>query len=129
MTCFKVLTALHAALQRPLTDTEWGAAGEDKHKSLLRARDRRRAIIPSENSGERTRRTVRFADTIQEPARSEHAVLRVDWLGPRVAFGGLIKDDTFARRRLIPGAENPPETWVVKFDLDIRRGNVPSFDI
>jgi hypothetical protein len=30
-------------------------------------------------------------------------------------FGGLVKDEAFARRRLIPGGREPPETWVVKF--------------
>jgi hypothetical protein len=42
-------------------------------------------------------------------------ILRVDWLGSRVAFGGLFKDDAFAKRRVIPGAREPSETWVVKF--------------
>jgi hypothetical protein len=44
-------------------------------------------------------------------------ILRVDWLGSCVAFGGLFKDEAFARRRLIPGAREPPETWVVKFQI------------
>lgn len=116
MTCLEVLTVLHDALQHPLTDAEWGSAGDDKHASLLRARDRRLAIIPH-NSGARTRSTMRFADENQRSV-GEPIVLRVDWLGSRVAFGGLVKDDTFAKRRLIPGAKEPPETWVV----NLRRG-------
>ncbi|OJA09259.1 hypothetical protein AZE42_02018 [Rhizopogon vesiculosus] len=117
VTCLEVLSALYAALQRPLTDTEWGSAGEDKHASLLKARDRRLAIIPVDNSRTRTRSTMRFADANQGPTLRDPVVLRVDWLGSRVAFGGLVKDDEFARRRLIPGAKEPPETWVVKFQI------------
>lgn len=37
VTCLNVLATLHAALQRPLTDTEWGTAGDDKRASLIRA--------------------------------------------------------------------------------------------
>lgn len=113
MTCLEVLSALYAALQRPLTDTEWGSAGDDKHTTLIKARDRRLAIISGENPRARTRPTVHFADEFQGPARRDPVILRVDWLGSRIAFGGLVKDEEFARKRLIPGAKEPPETWVV----------------
>lgn len=122
ITCLDVLTALHAALQRPLSDTEWGAADEDKHASLIRARDRRLNMKPalhgSSNTGASTtaKPRVRFASNVDaQHVRREPSILRVDWLGSRVAFGGLIKDEAFARRRLIPGAREPPETWVVRF--------------
>ncbi|KAG1725420.1 uncharacterized protein EDB91DRAFT_1254785 [Suillus paluster] len=113
ITCLEVLTALHAALQRPLTDTEWNIAGEEKHGSLVFARDRRLKMRPALcRSGHR----VRFAsDADVQPARREPVLLRVDWLESHVVFGGLYKDDSFARRRLIPGAREPPETLVVKF--------------
>ncbi|KAG2101322.1 uncharacterized protein F5147DRAFT_709075 [Suillus discolor] len=108
VTCLDVLNALHAALQRPLSDTEWGAAAQDKQASLIRARDRRLNMKPAlwPRSG---------YDANAQPTRREPLILRVDWLGSRVAFGGLIKDEAFARRRLIPGAGEPPETWVVRF--------------
>lgn len=124
VTCLDVLTALHAALQRPLSDTEWGIATEDKHASLIRARDRRLNMKPalrgSSNIGARTttRSRVRIASGADaRPIQREPLILRVDWLGSCVAFGGLFKDEAFARRRLIPGAREPPETWVVKFQI------------
>ncbi|KAG2101319.1 uncharacterized protein F5147DRAFT_314507 [Suillus discolor] len=109
VTCLDVLSTLHAALQYPLTDTEWGAAGDDKRASLVRARDRRLwiqfALHGSSNPASRTRPTV----------QREPLLLRVDWLGSSVAFMGLVKDEAFARRRLVPGGRERPETWVVKF--------------
>jgi hypothetical protein len=47
VTCLNVLATLHAALQCPLTDTEWGTAGDDKRASLIRARDRRSMMQPA----------------------------------------------------------------------------------
>ncbi|KAG1792120.1 hypothetical protein EV424DRAFT_1609467 [Suillus variegatus] len=109
VTCLDVLSTLHAALQCPLTDTEWGTAGDDKRASLIRARDRRLwirlALHGSSNPAPRTRPTV----------QREPLLLRVDWLGSSVAFMGLVKDEAFARRRLVPGGRERPETWVVKF--------------
>ncbi|KAG2047142.1 hypothetical protein BDR06DRAFT_1032695, partial [Suillus hirtellus] len=87
VTCLDVLNVLHAALQHPLSDTEWEAAAQDKQVSLIRACNHQLNPL----------------------------ILRVDWLGSHVAFGGLVKDEALARRRLIPGAGEPPETWVVRF--------------
>ncbi|KAG0694554.1 hypothetical protein DFH29DRAFT_959551 [Suillus ampliporus] len=120
ITCLDVLTALHAALQRPLTDTEWGTAGDPKRASLIRARDRRLSIQPalrgSSNSAARIRPTVRFAPSANTSNhRQGLLLLRVDWLGSRVGFVGLVKDEVFARSRQIPGGGEPSETWVVKF--------------
>ncbi|KAG1861563.1 hypothetical protein DFJ58DRAFT_777349 [Suillus subalutaceus] len=123
VTCLNVLITLHAELQCPLTDTEWGTAGHDRRASLIRARDRRSMIQPalqgSSNSAARTRPTVRSVPGASalnnRPAQRERILLRVDWLGSRVVFVGLIKDEAFARSRLIPGGGEPPETWVVKF--------------
>ncbi|KAG2080209.1 hypothetical protein BD769DRAFT_861436 [Suillus cothurnatus] len=114
VTCLDVLSTLHTALQRPLTDMEWGTAGDDKRASLIRARDRRLWMQPalreSSNAAARTRPTVRF----ERPVQREPLILRVDWLGSSVAFMGLVKDEAFARRRFVPGGDRP-ETWVVKF--------------
>ncbi|KAG2148726.1 uncharacterized protein EDB93DRAFT_1144487 [Suillus bovinus] len=123
VTCLDVLTALHAELQRPLSDTEWGAATEDKHLSLVGARDRRLNMKPalrgSPGTGACTTARHRMpfsSDAGVKPAQREPLILRIDWLGSRVAFGGLVKDEAFARRRLIPGARESPETWVVRFN-------------
>ncbi|KAG2148727.1 uncharacterized protein EDB93DRAFT_1144499 [Suillus bovinus] len=115
VTCLDVLSTLHVALQRPLTDTEWGAAEDDKHASLIRARNRRLwtelALHGSPNSAARTRPTSSF----ERPVRREPLLLRVDWLGSSVAFMGLVKDEAFVRTRLVPGGVEHPETWVVLF--------------
>ncbi|KAG1736019.1 hypothetical protein EDB19DRAFT_1723189 [Suillus lakei] len=123
VTCLNVLATLHAALQRPLTDTEWATAGDDKRASLLRACDRRLGIQPvlqgSPDSTARTRPTVRSAPGADapnhRPVQQGQLLLRVDWLGSRVAIVGLMKDEAFARSRLIPGGGESPETWVVRF--------------
>ncbi|KAG1863803.1 hypothetical protein F4604DRAFT_1029704 [Suillus subluteus] len=124
VTCLDVLATLHAGLQRPLTDTEWGTAGDDKRASLIRARDRRSMMQPalqgSSDAAACTAPTVRSvpgANVLNNRlVQRQLLLLRVDWLGSRVAFVGLIKDEAFARSRLIPGGGEPPETWVVKFE-------------
>ncbi|KAG2364020.1 hypothetical protein BDR07DRAFT_1195765, partial [Suillus spraguei] len=93
--CLDVLTMLHTALQCPLSDTEWGAATEDKHASLIRVRDCWLKMNPA--------------------SRRKPLILHVDWLGSCVAFGGLVKDEMFARRRLLLGVREPLEMWVVRF--------------
>jgi hypothetical protein len=111
VTCLDVLSTLHTELQYPLTDTEWGAAGDDKRASLIRACDRRLwiqlALHKSSNSVARTRPTASF----ERPVQREPLLLRVDWLGSNVAFMGLVKDEAFTRS-FVPDC---PETWVVKF--------------
>ncbi|KIJ11801.1 hypothetical protein PAXINDRAFT_137648 [Paxillus involutus ATCC 200175] len=98
ITCLDLLTSLHVALQQPLTDVEWGTGDDKRRQSILRARDRR------------------LQSAQHTAAARNHSVLRVDWLGPKVLFGGLVRDDGFARSRLFPGTtEGPPETWVVRF--------------
>ncbi|KAG1736014.1 hypothetical protein EDB19DRAFT_1723155 [Suillus lakei] len=118
VTCLDVLTALHIALQCPLTDTEWATAGDDKRASLIRARDCRLRTEPAKTLAH-TRPTMRSAPGADvphpRPIQRELLLRRVDWLGPRVAFVGLVKDEAFARSRLIPGGGEPPEMWVVKF--------------
>jgi hypothetical protein len=113
VTCLDVLSTLHAELQHPLTDMEWGAAGDEKRASLIRACDRRLwiqlALHGGSNSVARTRPTVSF----ERPAQREPLLLRVDWLGSGVAFMGLVKDETFTR--FVPGGGDRPEMWVVKF--------------
>ncbi|KAG1790082.1 uncharacterized protein HD556DRAFT_1446435 [Suillus plorans] len=119
VTCLDILSTLHAALQRPLTDTEWGAAGDDKRASLIRARDRRLRIQPalhgSSNPVAPTRPTVSFERAV--PWQQEPLLLRVDWLGSSVAFIGLVKDEAFAKKRFVPGGREHPETWMVKFQI------------
>lgn len=109
VTCLDVFFHLHSALQYPLTDTEWGIAGDAKRASLIRACNRRLLVL--QGSSNSTARTVSFDRSVQR----EPLLLRVDWLGSSVAFMGLFKDEAFARRRFLPGGGEHPETWVVKF--------------
>jgi hypothetical protein len=131
ITCLDLLTSLHVALQQPLTDVEWGTGDDKRRQSILRARDRRlqlaqhTAACPPQtqaaqgplNSNSRFSSSHGFSSsTIRLTRARNHSVLRVDWLGPKVLFGGLVRDDGFARSRLFPGTtEGPPETWVVRF--------------
>jgi hypothetical protein len=117
VTCLDVLATLHDGLQRPLTDTEWGTARDDRRARLIRARDRRQmGLQGSSESASLPARSVSGANASDNRlVQQEPLLLRVDWLGSRVALVGLIKDEAFARSRLIPGGGQPPETWVVKF--------------
>ncbi|KIK34045.1 hypothetical protein CY34DRAFT_813180 [Suillus luteus UH-Slu-Lm8-n1] len=117
VTCLDVLATLYAGLQRPLTDTEWGTARGDRRASLIRARDRRQTGLQgSSEPASPPARSVPGANASNNRlVQQEPLLLRVDWLGSRVALVGLIKDEAFARSRLIPGGGQPPETWVVKF--------------
>ncbi|KAF9227011.1 hypothetical protein BS17DRAFT_440895 [Gyrodon lividus] len=130
ITCLDLLTSLHVALQQPLADVEWGSADDRRRASILRACDRRLRLAqytrerPSQtqtterSSSPRSRPSFNSgfsSSTIRLTKARNHSVLRVDWLGSKVLFGGLVRDDDFAHRRLFPGTEGPPETWVVKF--------------
>lgn len=42
-------------------------------------------------------------------------IRRIDWLGSRVYFRGITKDDGLGRERLLPEDDLWPNTWVVKF--------------
>ncbi|KAG1767404.1 hypothetical protein EDD22DRAFT_304039 [Suillus occidentalis] len=109
VTCLDIFVNLYSALQCPLTDTEWGMAGDNKRASLIRACNRRLLVL--HGSSNPAARTVRFDASVQR----EPLLLRVDWLGSSVAFMELFKDEAFARRTFVPGDRERPETWVVKF--------------
>ncbi|KIJ11795.1 hypothetical protein PAXINDRAFT_157184 [Paxillus involutus ATCC 200175] len=131
ITCLDILTSLHVALQQPLTDVEWGAGDGKRRESILRARSRRLRLAqrtaayppqaqitqgPSSSSSRSSSSSGSSSSSIRVTRARNHSVLRVDWLGSKVLFGGLVRDDWFARSRLFPGTtEEPPETWVVKF--------------
>ncbi|KAH7925652.1 hypothetical protein BV22DRAFT_1160389 [Leucogyrophana mollusca] len=124
ITCLDVLAALHSALQAPLADAEWGAADEERRAGLRRARERRVGMVVGVGVGTDVGVDVDVGKRLGMGARvgtgtgESRGLLRVDWLGRRTVFAGLVRDEEFARRRLYPGSECPPETWVVEF----RRG-------
>lgn len=90
VTCADVFNALYAALSLPLTHAEWTLADDLKKDSLMRANRNRR--------GGQVRR-----------------LRRIDWLGSKVYFKGLVRNDELGRSRLLPEDDLWPDTWVVKF--------------
>jgi hypothetical protein len=94
-----VWKALHNALQEPLRDSEW-ALLLDGFSSWTERDARRRNI---EQAAEKW-------------SGKGPVVKRIDWLGDKTVFKGLVKDDSFARHRLMPGMKWCPDTWVVRFD-------------
>ncbi|KAJ7646990.1 hypothetical protein FB45DRAFT_892012 [Roridomyces roridus] len=87
--------ALYAALQQHIADSEWGILVNDKDRKY------REAIEKA------TKRRVDAGD-------ADSRLKRIDWLGAQTLFKGLEKVDGFQELRLLPGAEDCPETWVVK---------------
>ncbi len=86
-----LLQGIYIGLQGRLTDTEWGGADEVRKRAIERANTARRAM-----------------PIVDRPKR-------VDWLGHRIYFAGLVHDEVFAQRCLAPGRHPIPETWVVRF--------------
>jgi len=101
ITCEKIWSAIWSALQQPLEDSEWGmlcAGGETGQKRIdeIRAANRKRLDLNS------------FADK---------RLLRCDYLGEKVWFVGLEKDEQYQNKRLMPGLQPMEEnTWLVAMD-------------
>jgi len=93
VTCGNIWDALHAALQEPLADSEWGALSHD----------------PS-----RAKKVQKAAKQRQSEVDKDKILKRVDWAGENFIFRGLEKDDEFAKRRLAYVDNECEETWVVK---------------
>ncbi|KAG0701284.1 hypothetical protein DFH29DRAFT_806464 [Suillus ampliporus] len=95
VTCGAIFDALHAMLQEPIADSEWGIVALDK--------SRREAI-------------EKAAKARQDKDKDKDKKLkRVDWLGDTPMFKGLEKDEEFEKKRLLPGSTGVAETWVVRF--------------
>lgn len=94
VTCDDVWGALHAALQQPLADSEWGALSHDpsKARKVQKSAKQRQTEIDKEKKG----------------------LKRVDWVADSYIFRGLEKDDEFAKRRLAYIDGECDETWLVK---------------
>ncbi|KAG2080208.1 hypothetical protein BD769DRAFT_1399904 [Suillus cothurnatus] len=75
VTCLNVLATLHAALQRPLTDTEWGTAGDDKRASLIRAQFCRMRRVDGETCTWRS-----WTKLEARAARAASAPRRLAWI-------------------------------------------------
>jgi len=94
VTCDDVWNALHAALQNPLADSEWGILSCDPSsaKKVQKAAKQRQSEVDKDKKG----------------------LKRVDWVGDNFIFRGLERDDDFAKRRLVYLDSECEETWVVK---------------
>ena len=94
VTCDDVWNALHAALQNPLADSEWGILSCDPSsaKKVQKAAKQRQSEIDKDKKG----------------------LKRVDWVGENFIFRGLERDDDFSKRRLVYLDSECEETWVVK---------------
>lgn len=93
VTCNDVWNALHAALQQPLADSEWGALSHD---------------------ASRAKKVQKAAKQRQSEIDKDKGLKRVDWVTDYFIFHGLEKDDEFAKRRLAYVDSECEETWVVK---------------
>jgi len=97
ITCEHIWDAIHAALQEPLADSEWGIAVVD--------RDRRDAILKAAKKRGEKDNDVRLK--------------RIDWLGDTTLFRGLEQDGEFEKERLLPRNQGCPETWVVRLSAGL----------
>lgn len=61
------------------------------------------------------KRILRAAKKRQQAGDPDRRLKRIDWLGDATVFKGLDHDAEFAKARLMPGQEQYPETWVIKF--------------
>jgi len=93
VTCDDVWSALYAALQQPLADSEWGVLSHDPSKA------------------KKVQKAIRQR---QSEIDKDKGLKRVDWLADSHIFRGLEKDVGFAKRRLAYADSECDETWVVK---------------
>lgn len=93
VTCDDVWSALYAALQQPLADSEWGILSHDLSKA---------------------KKVQKAAKQRQSEVDKDKVLKRVDWVADSFILRGLEKDDDFAKRRLAYVDSDCEETWVVE---------------
>lgn len=90
LTVMDVLEALHESLMKEVRRSEWALAADmQKYITLKANKDRRRADVPMR-------------------------IRRVDWLGARCMFRGLVRDSELVKKRFMPG-DHIGEMWAVRF--------------
>lgn len=97
VTCGVVWLSVYAALQHPITESEWAMASEKQRDKIKRAVRHREA----------------------ESGNNDMKPKRIDWLGDVTVFAGLVRDDTFVKQVTMPGRKDTVDTWVVR--LSARR--------
>ena len=101
LTVGTIWDALHALLQEPVADSEWGAVlvyDKGKREGILKAAKER--IEHERKQG--------------KPGAGAVPLKRIDFLGEHTLFRGLERDETFEEHRLLPGAKAAAEIWVAK---------------
>ncbi|KAH8119052.1 hypothetical protein DFH11DRAFT_1562722 [Phellopilus nigrolimitatus] len=101
VTCGDVWKALCNGLAGQLLDAEWTL--------LLTSK----GPIADKDNSERKRMVERIIATRQHEVG--RFARRVDWLGRNVMFRGLVRNEDFARKILLPGREPCTDTYIVKF--------------
>lgn len=99
VTCEMVWEALYNALQVPLADSEWGmvACGDKKLREGID-----KAV------------KLRLEWEKDQGKEGNKSVKRIDWLGEVTIFNGLERSEEFEKGRLMPGAKECKETWIVR---------------
>ncbi|KDQ18519.1 hypothetical protein BOTBODRAFT_28901 [Botryobasidium botryosum FD-172 SS1] len=93
VTCDDVLDAVHAALQKPITPSEWWIATPEQRKKVV-------AAFESNCSAEKSGR------------ERKNGILRVDWLCDHTLILGLEKDKEFIGER-VREEKVAKDTWVL----------------
>lgn len=90
LTVLDIIEALYEGLGKEVRRSEWALATNGQKYAIQKSNKQRR--------GSETATRIR----------------RVDWL-PRYMFRGLEKDESLARKRLMPGDNSEGEMWAVRF--------------
>ncbi|KAI0339925.1 hypothetical protein BDW22DRAFT_559793 [Trametopsis cervina] len=94
--CALIWDRIYESLQRHIRSSEWVliAHSDVKRQEIEKARKKR---------------LEQFPDDDPRPKR-------IDWLGEMTLFRGLQRDDALARRMLLPGRDECPNTYVIRWD-------------
>lgn len=99
-----VWKALHKALQKLVDDDEWAMAGQ---------------VAARGNKDEPHARMERALERRQRSGDRDYVFRRVDWLGRRTKFTGLVKEEQTVKEVSIPDRrkkeEGDVDVWVAKF--------------
>ncbi|KAH7888477.1 hypothetical protein F5I97DRAFT_1827911 [Phlebopus sp. FC_14] len=106
--------------RQPLWNVEWASADDRRRESILPAREQRLRMAPTiaahtQHSTDILSSSGSSGSSAAPTTARGNRILRVDWLGSKVAFGVHVRHEEFARRIRLPDSDATPETWVVEF--------------
>ncbi|KAJ3535951.1 hypothetical protein NM688_g6905 [Phlebia brevispora] len=90
--CGTVWQRIYDTLQEYITDSEWAIASHERRGKIYRAVRWREAETGNRNMKPR----------------------RIDWLGEKTIFAGLLKDEAFVQEIAMPGHQESMDTWIIK---------------